>query len=338
MPARVAEDHDVADQGIGFGERAHGLVRRAGLRQKPAKLVHNDLARGAGRPGARAVNDHREPLSAHAADDTHQAGPGHRRERDLSVLADEEHCFLLVVEIVDVEVEGAGEDRRSFGGRAREREGRAADQRRSLVGERDVVEGVQIDEPLERVEAIAKRIGAESGSGPGELTASRIGHRCCEVSIRELADVEQERAGGAARYLLLEEAPDDPFGLDHLVVKEGSVGGADLLRRPSETDLQDLADRAHRGATRAPDPGRSGGVKRRHLHHRSGNSRGDANPQMQGQGRQRQRQSEPEQTAPSHRRALDWSRVVASVATTRYTMRAGSRTEWKWVTRVSSGG
>src|SRR5262249_34497483 len=129
--------------------------------------------------GARAVYDGGEAFPVHAAHDSDEPRPGYRGERDLAVLPHQEDGFVAV-ELLDVEIECPREDRRRRGGRAGKGERRAADERRMLVAEGDVVERRQVDEALEGVEAVAIRVRNECRGSGRELAPPRRVHRRAE--------------------------------------------------------------------------------------------------------------------------------------------------------------
>ena len=105
VPARVGDDDDVAHHRLPLAERRDRLLRGSRPPERPPQGVHHRLSFGSRLPGARAVHDDRNALCVHAADDSHEARPGHRGEGNGAVLEHEEHRLLFVVDVVRLEIE-----------------------------------------------------------------------------------------------------------------------------------------------------------------------------------------------------------------------------------------
>src|SRR5690606_860170 len=119
--------------------------------------------------------------------------------RNPSGFADEEHRLLLV-EDIDLEVEGAREQGAAVSGLgARENERGASDERRVLERERHIVERVEVHEPLVGGEERRIRIGLEGERAGRELALPRRRQRGGEIAIPELSEIEHERLQQAAR-------------------------------------------------------------------------------------------------------------------------------------------
>src|SRR5262249_29120390 len=127
----------------------------------------------------------------------------------------------------------------------------------------------------------------------------------------------------------VEEPPDDALRSHHLVVQERRVRAADAFRRSRETYLEQVSNASHRSGAGPPHR-----AVLDHLLHCGGHAgsldaRVTADGDVEQEHERRHREQDCEDAPAGHRRARDTSRVVARVRTTRYTMRAGSRTTWK---------
>ena len=131
-------------------------------------------------------------------------------------------------------------------------EARAAHHRRVLEAERDVVERVQIDEPLVSREVALERVWREGAGLRCDLLQSIARHRLVGAAVNDARDVEDEPAQRRHRHELLERGVELRLARHHLVVEQARVLLADLLRRTTETHLEDVATLA--GVGRADTP------------------------------------------------------------------------------------
>jgi hypothetical protein len=227
-----------------------------------------------------------------------------------------------------------------------------------LERERDVVERVEEDEALVRREEARVRVGREGGRPGGDLAAAIVGHAAIDAAKREARDIHEERTRRRERDVALELPVERALVLDHLRVEKASVLMADLLGRAGEAHLEDLASVTGIGGAEDAQIGivrRDGGLAEGDGEGRGLDPGGGADHAVGDQGPDQEESCGDElravtrgetvgrgpnhcathQPAPAPAKAPP---VSASVFTTRTTMRAGSRTLSKWVTRCPSGG
>jgi hypothetical protein len=204
---------------------------------------------------AAAVHHHRHALVIHAADHAHEPWPGHRGERDLPGFFDEEHG-LLAIEDVDLEVEGARQQRAAASSAfAGKHEGRAADERRMLERQRDVVERVQVREALEGREQTGVRIGLESQRPRSDLGAPLGGEAVRDVAVADLRQIEQRSPQQRSRHRFAERIQQDALVLDHFRIQEPRLRVSDRDRVAAQPHLEQGPALHHERLAEAPQPG-----------------------------------------------------------------------------------
>ncbi len=105
----------------------------------------------------------------------------------------------------------------------------------------EVVERLQIDEPLVGRDVARERIRIERARFGGDLCSTVARDAPIDVSEAELPHVDEQVPHGRERHVFLEGAIERAFALDHLAVEELRLRVADLGGRSAEAHLEDLA-------------------------------------------------------------------------------------------------
>lgn len=209
-----------------------------------------------------------------------------------------------------------------------------------LEAERDVVERMEEDHPRIRRHVLRERIGREGAGLGGDLAPSGLGKSRLDVAVAIASCVEHQDACGRERNDVAEAAPDDLLVGAHPIAEQRRVLRADLLRRAREVrDAHAAHGRPSLAGTphavglgpREVDRRERGRFEPRHAidremrDERRGDDHAERDQLLLVTPRERGR----------HQPLVRPKRRSRSAPTTVRTMRHGSRTTWKWVTRSS---
>ena len=253
-PLRVGHEHEVRDHHRLCLEERDRLVHVVRSLEHVTQREDHRLSFHARLSRPRTINDDGDPLRIHSGHHADEPRPGDAGKRDGAVLAHEEHGLVPIELVTRLEVERPPEQRMAVGGRARsEHERRAADERRVLEAERDVVERVEEDQAMVRRQVGGERIGLEPFGLRGELAPPRLGEAAIDVAVADAPHVHHERARGGDRNEVLEVSPERPLVVDHLFSEQPRVRRADAFGRPLEVHLADPPSKARVRAAEAED-------------------------------------------------------------------------------------
>ena len=89
-----------------------------------------------------------------------------------------------------------------------------------LEAERDVVDGVEKDEPLIARHLGRERVGLQAKRLGGELATAIARDGLIDVAVAHAAHVHHERARGRQRHEMRKGLPELPFVFDHVIAKQ----------------------------------------------------------------------------------------------------------------------